>query len=73
VRREKCPKCGQTVWESAIDRAKGNCFYCSGAPEVKIGEVVKRTREPTEEENQALPGVEGARTEKPLKLGRRID
>ncbi len=30
VRRERCPKCGQMVLETAINREKGNCFFCSG-------------------------------------------
>ncbi len=72
MRRETCPKCGQTGRESAIDPVKGNSLYVSRPAGLKRAQVVKRTREPTEEENQALPGVEPERAEK-LKLGRRIE
>ncbi|HZD12613.1 MAG TPA: hypothetical protein VE177_03750, partial [Candidatus Binatus sp.] len=32
----RCPHCGQLVPQSAIDRKKGNCFYCSGVPTSNI-------------------------------------
>ena len=70
MNREKCPKCGQTVWESAIDRAKGNCFYCSGVPEPKISDVVKKEAKP-EAEEEGLPGESEPRIEKVLRVGRR--
>ncbi len=30
VNRERCPKCGQLVVENAINREKGNCYFCAG-------------------------------------------
>jgi hypothetical protein len=50
VKKERCPKCGQLVIETAINRERGNCYFCSGVSTTTnspTGEEVVRKRGPS--------------------------